>query len=312
MKARTLMRVAKRFIPVKLWNVQRKTSILKQHKKVADFWTPIIDAYHNETIERYALKPKKELDTRKVIWQYWGQSLDSDDLPEIVRICFDSVDKHKADYQVIRLTDTTLSEYLDFPDFVRQKRENAQFNRTFFSDLLRVALLKAYGGVWLDATILLTNRLPGKYEKLDFFMFQRSDDEKDKDYWENAFAYYFGWESDFKVRVLNSIIFAQKENKVISILSDLLLYFWETQDSVPDYFFFQILFHELITKYCPSENCPIVNDCIPHIIQTKINGNYESISFGEAMKLTSMHKMAYFDDAAVTRLKLILKLNRNV
>ena len=137
MKARTLMRVAKRFIPVKLWNVQRKTSILKQHKKVADFWTPIIDAYHNETIERYALKPKKELDTRKVIWQYWGQGLDSDDLPEIVRICFDSVDKHKADYQVIRLTDTTLSEYLDFPDFVRQKRENAQFNRTFFSDLLR-------------------------------------------------------------------------------------------------------------------------------------------------------------------------------
>ena len=41
----------------------------------------------------------------------------------------------------------------------------------FFSDLLRVALLKAYGGVWLDVTILLTNRLPGKYEKLDFFMF---------------------------------------------------------------------------------------------------------------------------------------------
>mgnify|MGYP007008250345 FL=1 len=55
MKARTLMRVAKRFIPVKLWNVQRKTSILKQHKKVADFWTPIIDAYHNETIERLSL-----------------------------------------------------------------------------------------------------------------------------------------------------------------------------------------------------------------------------------------------------------------
>ena len=62
----------------------------------------------------------------------------------------------------------------------------------------------------LDVTILLTNRLPGKYEKLDFFYVQRSDDEKDKDYWENAFAYYFGWESDFKVRVLNSIIFATK------------------------------------------------------------------------------------------------------
>lgn len=142
-------------------------------------------------------------------------------------------------------------------------------------------------------------------------MFQRSDDEKDKDYWENAFAYYFGWESDFKVRVLNSIIFAQKENKVISILSDLLLYFGRHRIQCR-IISFSDSFHELITKYCPSENCPIVNDCIPHIIQTKINGNYDRISFGEAMKLTSMHKMAYFDDAAVTRLKLILKLNRNV
>lgn len=311
MKAQTIKKVAKRFIPAKLWNARRKTSILKQHKKVADFWTPLIEAYYDGTTEKYTLKPKRELGVRKVIWQYWGQGLDNDDLPEIVRICFDSVDRHKADYQVIRLTDATLSDYLDFPDFVLQKRQNAQFNRTFFSDLLRVALLSVYGGVWLDATILLTDKLPGKYEKLDFFMFQRSDDEKDKDYWENAFAYYFGWEPGFRVRVLNSIIFARKENRVVSVLSDLLLYFWETQDSVPDYFFFQILFHELITRYCPSENCPVVNDCIPHILQTKINGNYDRISFGEAMKLNSMHKMAYLDDTAVARLKLILKLNQH-
>lgn len=311
MKAQTVKKVAKRFIPVKLWNARRKTSILKQHKKVADFWTPLIEAYYNGTTEKYTLKPKRELGARKVIWQYWGQGLDNDDLPEIVRICFNSVDRYKADYQVIRLTDATLSDYLDFPDFVLQKRKNALFNRTFFSDLLRVALLSVYGGVWLDATILLTGKLPGKYEKLDFFMFQRSEDEKDKDYWENTFAYYFGWEPGFRVRVLNSIIFARKANRVVSALSDLLLYFWETQDSVPDYFFFQILFHELITKYCPDENCPVVNDCIPHILQTKINGNYDRTSFGEAMQLNSMHKMAYLDDTAVARLKLILRLNQN-
>mgnify|MGYP000158096038 CR=1 FL=1 len=75
-----------------------------------------------------------------------------------------------------------------------------------------------------------------------------------------------------KVKVLNSIIFARKDSVVISSLKDLLLYFWETQDSVPDYFFFQILFNELVTKRLSDRNCPVINDCIPHIIQTKING----------------------------------------
>lgn len=313
MKGQIIKRMAKRFVPAGLWKVRRKASILKQHRKVADFWNPVIEAYYNGAIKRkYVLKPEKELGTRKVIWQYWGQGVDSGDLPEIIKICFDSVDKHKGDYQVIRLTDATLSEYIVFPDFVRCKLENAQFSRTFFSDLLRVALLSVYGGVWLDATILLTGRLPQKYEEPDFFMFQRSDDEKNRNYWENAFAYYFGWEPEFKVRVLNSIIFAQKGTSLILTLADLLFYFWETQDSIPDYFFFQILFNELITKYRPDENCPIVNDCIPHIIQTKMNGSYDDVSFEEALKLSSMHKMTYFDDAAIARLKLILRLPQSL
>ncbi|MBS5410853.1 MAG: capsular polysaccharide synthesis protein [Bacteroides thetaiotaomicron] len=312
LKKTELKRAVKGLVPMKLWNARRTASIIRQHKNVAAFWIPVIEAYYNGEIGSYSLKPKKELDTQKVIWQYWGQGMDKDCLPEIVQICFDSVDRNRGDYRVIRLTDTTVSEYIDLPDFVWRKRENSQFTRTLFSDLLRIALLSVYGGVWLDATILLTGGLPDTYGKYDFFMFQRSEEEKNKKYWEGVYAYYFGWRTDFKVKVLNSIIFAQKDSLVISTLKDLLLYFWETQDSIPDYFFFQILFDELITKRLSNKNCPVINDCIPHIIQTKINGKYEEVSFGEALKLTNIHKMAYFDDAGIMRLKTILKQNRRV
>ena len=274
-----LKKAVKGLIPMKLWNARRTASIIKQHKNVAAFWTPVIEAYYNGEIESYSLKPKKELDTQKVIWQYWGQGMDNVSLPGIVQICFDSVDRNKGAYRVIRLTDKTVSEYIDLPDFVWRKRENAQFTRTLFSDLLRIALLSVYGGVWLDATILLTGPLPDTYGKYDFFMFQRSDEEKNKRY---------------------------------SSLKDLLLYFWETQDSVPDYFFFQILFNELVTKRLSDRNCPVINDCIPHIIQTKINGKYDDISFDETLKLTNIHKMAYFDDAGIMRLKMILKQHGKV
>ena len=230
-----LKELVKQFIPMNYWNTRRKASIIRQQGKVADFWAPILKAYYNGEIERYSLKPKKKLGTQKVIWQYWGQGIDKDELPEIIQICFDSVDRNKNDYQVIRLTDITISEYIDLPDFVWRKREYVQFTRTFFSDLLRVALLSTYGGVWLDATILLTGSIPAVYEKTDFFMYQRSDEEKNKKYWENVYAYYFGWEPNFKVRMLSSILFAQKESEIISTLTDLLLYFWKTQDSLPAY-----------------------------------------------------------------------------
>ena len=149
MEKMKLKELVKQFIPMNYWNTRRKASIIRQQGKVADFWAPILKAYYNGEIERYSLKPKKKLGTQKVIWQYWGQGIDKDELPEIIQICFDSVDRNKNDYQVIRLTDITISEYIDLPDFVWRKREYVQFTRTFFSDLLRVALLSTYGWMLL-------------------------------------------------------------------------------------------------------------------------------------------------------------------
>jgi hypothetical protein len=251
------------------------------------------------------LKPKKQFPDDKIIWQYWGQGINEQELPEIVRICFDSVDKHKDDYQVIRLSDETIRDYIDLPAFVLQKKGNFGFNHTFFADLLRLALLNIYGGVWLDATILLTGPIPESLRKPGYFMYQRSDDEEHKSYWENTYAYYWGWYSGFKVRVLNSIIFAKKNDSVISILLDLMLYYWKTQDCILNYFFFQILYNELITGVLKKEQCPIVSDVIPHFLQTKINGGKDFITRDDLEQIT-IHKMAYFNEEAINRLKEML------
>ena len=157
MEKMKLKELVKQFIPMNYWNTRRKASIIRQQGKVADFWAPILKAYYNGEIERYSLKPKKKLGTQKVIWQYWGQGIDKDELPEIIQICFDSVDRNKNDYQVIRLTDITISEYIDLPDFVWRKREYVQFTRTFFSDLLRVALLSTYFNSNRSSALFLEN-----------------------------------------------------------------------------------------------------------------------------------------------------------
>jgi mannosyltransferase OCH1-like enzyme len=161
-----------------MWGYIREKIILYKHRKTAGFWNQVIRAYFDGKIERYSFIPFRQFpENKKIIWQYWGQGINEESLPGVVRICFASVDKYKGEYEVIRLCDDTVKDYIDFPGFIWKKRKNGQLSVAFFSDLLRLALLHTYGGVWLDATILLTGFLPEEYVKLDYFVFQRDDNE---------------------------------------------------------------------------------------------------------------------------------------
>lgn len=196
---------------------------------------------------------------------------------------------------VIRLSDETIAEYLELPDFVYKKLMQNGFTHTFFSDLLRLALLSTYGGVWLDATILLSSPLPDEYANLPFFAYQRSDQETDQTYWRSCYVYYYGWHRAFRVRLLNSILFAHPNQRLIVDLCSLIVNYWREHDSIIDYFFFQIYFNEMVRNNWRDDNCPIVNDCIPHILQTKINGGaYHHLSYQEAIQQCGIHKMSYF------------------
>lgn len=294
----------------KIWGYIRKKIILNKQRQVADFWNPVIRAYFDGRIEKYSFVPLGKFpENKKVIWQYWGQGIDEKSLPEVVRTCFASVDKYKREYEVIRLCDDTVKDYIDLPAFVWEKRKNQQLNRTFFSDLLRLALLNTYGGVWLDATILLTAPLPEEYAEFDYFVFQRDDNEENKKILESPFSRYWGWKPGFRVKMLNSIIFAKKESEVIRILMDLLLYYWKTQKQASAYFFFQILYNELMEKSLPDKRCPVVSDFIPHLVQTKLldPSALPLLSFQDILQKSNMHKMTYYTDGSADRFHSFVK-----
>lgn len=283
----------KSFIPEFIWEYFRLRAILKSHAKVAAYWDAVLDLYATGGIEKYNLLPKKELaNSEKIIWQYWGQGYSKEDVPEVVQRCFDSVDKFSNGYTVIRLCDETLCEYIDLPSFVWDKYNNGALGKAHFSDLVRLALLQTYGGIWLDATILLTAPLENKLICGDYFMYQRDWAQEDKKQWRRTYAYYFSWHKGFKVRLLNSVIYSKRESKVIGDLFQLLLYFWKTENVVLDYFFFQILFTQYIEKF-PDRNCYIVSDCLPNMLQMYITGSYRRYSIPEIFKKISIHKLSY-------------------
>lgn len=269
-----------------LWRKLRERKILAQHKRVA--------AICEDLIEQQAAKPyhwqplaKKVFDTDRIIWQYWAQGYEN--VPPVVRECLDSVEKYAEGYLLIRLTDENLPEYLDLPEFVQQKRTSI-FSRAFFSDLLRLMLLKAYGGIWMDATIFLSNRIPPDFTDNNLFFFRRDPAEHHISYWRNTYAYYFGWSKGFRVNMLSSFLIGKKGATSISDLCDLMLLWWKDHSELPDYFFLQIL----IDVYKCKEDFPLVSDTLPHYLQQSINDpKFNLMSREEILRTIPIHKLTY-------------------
>ena len=277
----------------KRWSYQYDDKI--KQEKVASYWRIVIDQYADKKIQKHDIAPiKKELVGKKIIWQYWGQGLES--LPEMVEICFSSVDCHAHDYQVIRITDENLSEYIKLPEFVDDKRKNGVFRPVFFSDLLRVALLSVYGGVWLDASVLLTNRLPKEYTNCNFFMYSRDPNSLNKNWGENDTHFYFNWRNEFKVKHLSSIMFSKPNSLIAKTLVDLLLYYWKTENKIEYYFFFQVMINELKESQIIGFNFPVIDDTLPHLLQSKIKKQFNEDKYKKITSQTGIHKLTIHED----------------
>ena len=266
--------------------------IIRKHKRVAAYLNKkYILPYFENKADKWTVLPKQKLGTDKVIWQLWYQGI-NEQTPPVIRACFDSIDRNMQNYQIIRLTKDTIKEYLDLPDFAYQKIDKG-FKLAHFSDLLRVCLLYVYGGVWMDAKILLTGPVEERLLNRDFFLFQRTQQPpEDERFWEEYYAKYFSWKPDFKVRSLNSFIVAKPENKLLEIMKDILLNFWKNETKVRHYFWFQILYNEIISRPdCQSLNCDIINDIDIHRLEPKLRQPWTDSEWQAIQQASSMHKL---------------------
>lgn len=282
--------LVQKFVPQKVWKTLRERKILKQHRRVASICEMLIEDYRRKGVEM-DFRPVQTFPNEKIIWQYWAQGYDN--VPELVAACLQSVDKYCSDYMVVRLSDDNLSNYLEIPEWLEEKR--GHYSHAHFADVLRLMLLSAYGGIWMDATMMLSAPIPDSYVGHEFFVFLRDSKEKNKSYWEGTYAYYFGWSRGFRVNMLNSFIVSTKGNKLLDTLCGLMLRWWHENDCLPDYFFFQILFDVLIHEGgMGDDNCAIVSDCLPHYLQQCLHDpKFALMSKEEILARIPIHKLTY-------------------
>lgn len=300
-----LKKIIKSLIPDMFFSFVRKRIIIAKQRKVVPLLSTLVEDCDSGKLEKPAVKALKTFsDDKIIIWQYWAQGFDN--VPPMVRICMESVDRWASpDYCIIRLNDNNLGDYIEFPNWLKERVHDKIISLAHFSDILRCMLLSTYGGLWLDACTLLTGKLPDMLVKYDFFAYQRDPSEPHKKYWESTFAYYWGWDKNFRVNMLAGILYAKRGNKILSDIVAMFFDYWQKNDRMPDYFFFQILF-DLYIKRHKELNCPVYNDSVPHMLRQVINGGYPYMSVKEILNTTTVHSLNYKNPKAASRLCALL------
>lgn len=121
----------------------------QKDKKVLQYLKPYVSCQ----IQRQEVQPAKQ---SEYVWTMWWQG--ETDMPEIIRASVNSQRKNIKGKHIL-ITKDNFKQYITLKPWIISKLLEKKISITQLSDIVRANLLRQYGGLWLDATILVTDQL---------------------------------------------------------------------------------------------------------------------------------------------------------
>lgn len=148
-------------------------AIAKRHNEIKRYikknFKDIFDKYRQTPFEAEVAQGQEP-----PIWVCWLQG--EENMPEIVRICYRSLLKHSSGKTVNLITSENLNEYIQVPDYIKRYLDKGKISRTHFADYIRIMLLAKYGGLWIDASVLVTGDITDETQRPFYTIKQRVKD----------------------------------------------------------------------------------------------------------------------------------------
>ena len=94
-------------------------------------------------------------DLPKIIWSYW----DSDVLPEQIKLIYENNKKKLSDWDYRLVNNSNKKEYIGDDDIKKN------LSKPHYADWIRLYLLKKYGGVWMDISIIINDSINNLFDK---------------------------------------------------------------------------------------------------------------------------------------------------
>ncbi|TQL66593.1 capsular polysaccharide synthesis protein [Nocardioides albertanoniae] len=153
------------------------------------------------------------------VFVYWAQGMEA--APPIVRACYERL-RRVPGIDLRLLTEASVPYWVDVPGHIRHR---VPTDKAAFADWLRIALLKEYGGIWVDATCYVTGD-PSVVDELvgdrRFFAFRYND-----------------------ARISSWFLAARNNSYIVHMMHAALEIYHRSHDKATHYFFFHDIFEAL-------------------------------------------------------------------
>ena len=222
------------------------------------------------------------------IWFCWLQG--EKNLPIIPQLCLQSIRKHANGHKVVVLTADNYKEFVNIPKTLIEMYNTGKIKAAHFTDILRINLLAQQGGLWLDATMLVTRDLPQEIFNSPFFSIKTEN------------RGYFVSQCRWAVFCLGT----QKSNPLFLQLASLFEQYITKTDVFVDYFLFDNFIDMLYKRYPiireQIDNLPLNNPRVHDMIPLLCN-NISDEEFNRLTKDTFLFKLSHKRHMPETLLK---------
>lgn len=191
----------------------------------------------------------------RIIWMYWHSG--AENMPEECKKCWETYKKYNPLWEIIIVSDNNLLCYLD--DYISSNIKKSTLRVSHKSDLIRIALLNKYGGVWADLTSICVDSLEWiqQYKNASILLFSY-DTKDDISSW---------WIACTRNSIISSIFY----NEFVTLIEK------NNWKYISEYF----VFHELFKKLCRTNpifleeynKSPILSSKRAHILQKDLNSS---------------------------------------
>ena len=227
----------------------------KELKRMTIFWDSFLDViqpYINAPIYPSVIDDGKEA----VIWVYWN---DLTTMPLLVKKCIERIRQNSNHHKVVVVCEETVQNYLKLDEIIWRKYHEGKISKTHFSDIVRIALLYPYGGVWMDCTLLLTQPLPEFVTSSDFYTNRLAEADK-HNICDGRWSTFF--------------MACHKGNLMMQATLDVFVEYWKRYDYNVDYvwmdYIFNLVYNNITSVRRMIDSVPYNNPGI-WLLQLRIN-----------------------------------------
>lgn len=166
----------------------------------------------------------KNKDLPRIIWIFWHEGWKK--APLIAKKCLDSWRMHNPTWTIYPLDQNSIANFIDLHTLI-PGIENKEIPWEAKSDIIRVALLAKYGGIWVDSTLYCN-------QPLDNWIYEASS------------SGFFAFSKPGGGRMLSSwFLCSYRSSLIIDLWLQKALEYWNSRTSRHDYFWFHGLFEEV-------------------------------------------------------------------